>query len=66
MQIIDRDNRREHSRRRIAELEAELRELNDRIDALVDAVARMARQHYRPRMLPENSISSALHDARRR
>jgi hypothetical protein len=66
MQIIDRENRRDHARRRIADLEAEVTELNGRIDALVEAVARMARQHYRPPMLPENSISSALHDARRR
>jgi hypothetical protein len=64
--VIDRDARREPTRRRIAELEREVGELNDRVEALLEAVSRMARQHYRYPLLPQNSLSSALHDARRR
>jgi hypothetical protein len=52
--------------RRARRLEGEVEELNARIDALLEAVSRMARQHYRYPLLPENSLSSALHDARRR
>jgi hypothetical protein len=62
--IIDRENI--IVRRRARRLEEEVEELNQRLDALVEAVNRMARQHYRYPLLPENSLSSALHDARRR
>jgi hypothetical protein len=62
--IIDREN--VTVRRRARRLEVEVEELNQRIDALLEAVSRMARQHYRYPLLPENSLSSSLHDARRR
>jgi hypothetical protein len=64
--ILERDIRREPTRRRLTELESEVHDLAARVDALLDAVARMARQHYRSPQLPENSLSSALHSARRR
>jgi hypothetical protein len=50
----------------VERLEQEVLGLNERLDALLEAVNRMARQHYRSPLLPENSLSSALHDARRR
>jgi len=53
-------------RRRVRQLEDEVEQLTARVDALVEAVSRMARQHYRYPLMPENSLSSALHDARRR
>jgi len=52
--------------RRVGQLEDEVEQLTARVDALVEAVSRMARQHYRYPLMPENSLSSALHDARRR
>jgi hypothetical protein len=64
--ILERDTRREPTRRRITELEREVEQLNHRVDALLEAVSRMARQHYRYPLLPENALSSFLHDARRR
>lgn len=66
MPIIDRESRREPTRRRLTELETEVQDLADRVDALLEAVGRMARDHYRSPLLPENRLSSALHDARRR
>jgi hypothetical protein len=66
MPIIDRESRRDTGRRRIVQLEAEVETLSERVDALLEAVNRMARQHYRHPLLPENSLSSALHHARRR
>ena len=53
-------------RRRVRQLEDEVAQLTARVDALVEAVGRMAQQHYRYPLMPENSLSSALHDARRR
>ena len=53
-------------RRRVRQLEDEVALLTARVDALVEAVGRMARLHYRYPLAPENSLSSALHDARRR
>jgi hypothetical protein len=64
--ILEREIKREPTRRRLTELESEVHELAGRIDALLEAVARMARQHYRSPHLPENTLSAALHDARRR
>ena len=52
--------------RRGVRLEDEMEQLTARVDALVEAVSRMARQHYRYPLMPENSLSSALHDARHR
>ena len=66
MPIIDRESRRDATRRRLTELEDEVHDLANRVDALLAAVARMARQHYRSPLLPENTISTALHEARRR
>ncbi|MGH2979575.1 MAG: hypothetical protein ACRDLQ_08050 [Solirubrobacterales bacterium] len=66
MPIIDRETTRELTRRRPTDLEHEVQHLNERVDALLEAVSRMARQHYRYPLLPQNSLSSALHDARRR
>ena len=53
-------------RRRARQLEDEVEQLTARLDALVEAVSRMAPLHYRSPLMPENSLSSALHDARRR
>jgi hypothetical protein len=53
-------------RRRVRQLEEEVEQLTARVDALVEAVSRMARLHHRSPLMPENSLSSALHDARRR
>ena len=53
-------------RRGVRELEDEVEQLTARLDALVQAVSRMARLHYRYPLMPENSLSSALHVARRR
>ena len=53
-------------RRRVRQLEDEVAQLTARVDALVEAVSRMARLHYRYPLMPENSLSSALHHARRR
>ena len=53
-------------RGRVRQLEEEVAQLTARVDALVEAVSRMARLHYRYPLMPENSLSSALHDARRR
>ena len=53
-------------RRRARQLEDEVEQLTARVDALVEAVRRMAPLHYRSPLMPENSLSSALHDARRR
>jgi hypothetical protein len=64
--IIDRESRRDVTRRRLTEVEHEVHDLAGRVDALLEAVALMARQHYRSPQLPENSLSAALHDARRR
>jgi hypothetical protein len=64
--IIDRESHRDTTRRRLTELEGEVHDLAARIDALLVAVGRMANQHYRSPLLPENTLSSALHDARRR
>jgi hypothetical protein len=47
-------------------LEAEVQDLAGRVDALLEAVARIARQHYRSPHLPENTLTAALRDARRR
>ena len=64
--IIDRESRRDTTRRRLTEVENEVHELAGRVDALLEAVALMARQHYRSPLLPENSLNSYLRDARRR
>lgn len=64
--IIDRESRRDVTRRRLTEVENEVQELAGRVDALLEAVALMARQHYRSPLLPENSLNSHLRDARRR
>ena len=64
--IIDRDTRWEPRRRPLTELEQEVHDLAERVDALLEAVSRMARQHYRSPLLPENSLSAAVHDAHRR
>lgn len=64
--ILERDLRREPTRRRLSELEAEVQDLAQRVDALLEAVARMARQHYRSPHLPENTLTAAVRDARRR
>jgi hypothetical protein len=64
--IIEQHTGREPTGSRIADLEQEVEQLNRRVDALLEAVSRMARQHYRYPLLPENTLSSALHDARRR
>ena len=53
-------------RRRVRQLEDEVEQLTARVDALVEAVGRMAQLHYRYPLMPENLLSSALHDARRR
>ena len=66
MPIIDRESRRDATRRRLTELEDEVHELAGRVDALLEAVAHMARQHYRSPLLPENSLNNYLHQARRR
>ena len=66
MPILDRDTRREPTRRRLTELESEVHDLAERVDALLEAVSRMARQHYRSPQLPENSLNALLHEARRR
>lgn len=66
MPIIDRELKREPTRRRLTELETEVEVLAGRVDALLDAISRMASQHYRSPLLPENSLTSALHHARRR
>jgi ElaB/YqjD/DUF883 family membrane-anchored ribosome-binding protein len=63
--ILERDIRREPTRRRLTELEAEVQDLAERVEALLEAVARMARQHYRSPHLPENSLTASLRDARR-
>jgi hypothetical protein len=64
--IIDRETRREPTRRRLTELEGEVHELSARVDALLEAITRLARQHYCSPLLPENTLRSALYDARRR
>ena len=64
--IIDRESRRDLTRRRLTEVENEVHELAARVDALLEAVAHMARQHYRSPLLPENTLNSYLHEARRR
>ena len=66
MPITARETKREPARRRLTELEHEVHDLAERVDSLLEAVARMARQHYRSPLLPENSLSSAVRDARRR
>ena len=66
MPILARDIRRPPAQSRLTELEAEVQALAERVDALLEAVTRMARQHYRFPLLPQNTLSSALHDARRR
>ena len=66
MPILERDIRREPTRRRVADLEREVEQLNHRVEALLEAVSRMAHQHYRYPLLPQNALSSSLHDARRR
>jgi len=66
MPILERDTRREPTRRRVADLEREVEQLNHRVEALLEAVSRMARQHYRYPLLPQNALSASLHDARRR
>ena len=53
-------------RRRARQLEDEVEQLTARVDALVEAVMRMAPLHYRSPLMSENSLSSALHDGRRR
>ena len=65
MPILDRDTRKEPTRRRLTELEAEVHDLAARVDALLEAVGRMARQHYRSPHLPENILTTQLHEARR-
>ena len=64
--IIDRDPLRTPTRRRLTEVENEVQALADRVDALLDAVSRIARQQYRSPHLPENVLTSALRGARRR
>jgi hypothetical protein len=63
--ILDRDIRKEPTRRRLTELESEIHDLAGRVDALLEAVSRMARQHYRSPHLPENILTTQLHEARR-
>jgi len=63
--ILDRDTRKEPTRRRLTELESEVHDLAGRVDALLEAVSRMARQHYRSPHLPENILTTQLQDARR-
>ena len=65
MPIIDREPRRDATRRRLTEVENEVHDLAERVDALLAAVAHMARQHYRSPLLPENSLNSHLSNARR-
>jgi len=64
--IIDRESRRDLTRRRLTEVENEVHELAARVDALLEAVAHMARQHYRSPLLPENALHNHLREARRR
>ena len=46
------------------DLQADLAELHERLDALLEAVEIIAHDHYRP--LLEGSVTAALHRARRR
>jgi hypothetical protein len=54
------------SRSDLYDLRAELADLHARVDALVEAVHTMAREHYRPPYLPEGRLSTAIFGARRR
>jgi hypothetical protein len=54
------------SREDLFDLQAEMNELHQRIDGLLDAVELIAHGHYRPLRLPEARMTSALQRARRR
>ena len=48
------------------DLRAEIQELHNRIDGLLEAVEIIAHDHYRPLGLPEAKMMAALHQARRK
>jgi hypothetical protein len=54
------------SREDLFDLQAEITELHQRIDGLLEAVEMISHDHYRPLRLPEARMASALHRARRR
>jgi hypothetical protein len=53
------------SREDLFDLRAEINELHERIDGLLEVVEVIAHDHYRPLRLPEARMTSALHRARR-
>jgi hypothetical protein len=49
----------------VHDLRAEIGELHERIDGLLEALAVIAHNHHRPLSLPDAKVSAALHTARR-
>jgi hypothetical protein len=54
------------TRHDLYELRAEMEALHERIDGLLEAMEIIAHDHYRPLLLPEGRVTSALHQAKRR
>jgi hypothetical protein len=54
------------SREDLLDLRAEINEVHERIDGLLEAVVMIAHHHFRPLNLPEGRMASALHRAERK
>jgi hypothetical protein len=49
----------------VHDLRTEIGELHERIEGLLEALAIVAHNHYRPLALPDAKVTAALHRARR-